>query len=118
MASALITNVHYVDPVLPEQLPLSIIEKADALPAKVAFLDGILAPETGARLARLLQITNSYYSNMIEGQFTELADMQRAQNTPRRERQQLQEPHPRTADRLPFPAHERRMRQRPGPMSG
>ena len=82
MASALITNVHYVDPVLPEQLPLSIIGKADALPAKVAFLDGILAPETGARLARLLQITNSYYSNMIEGQFTELADMQRAQNTP------------------------------------
>lgn len=91
MASALITNVHYVDPVLPEQLPLSIIEKADALPAKVAFLDGILAPETGARLARLLQITNSYYSNMIEGQYTELADMQRAQNAPRRERQQLQD---------------------------
>jgi Fic family protein len=91
MASALITNVDYVDPVLPEQLPHSIIEKADALPAKVAFLDGILAPETRARLSRLLQITNTYYSNMIEGQYTELADMQRAQNTPRRERQLLQD---------------------------
>ncbi|PAU61073.1 cell filamentation protein Fic [Pseudomonas indica] len=67
------------------------MEKADALPAKVAFLDGILAPETGARLARLLQITNTYYSNMIEGQYTELVDMQRAQNAPRRERRLLQD---------------------------
>ncbi|SDK30195.1 hypothetical protein [Pseudomonas indica] len=91
MAPALIKNIHYVDPVLPEQLPDSIIEKADALPAKVAFLDGILAPETGARLARLLQITNTYYSNMIEGQYTELVDMQRAQNAPRRERRLLQD---------------------------
>jgi Fic family protein len=91
MASALITNVHYVDPVLPEQLPQALIEKADALPAKVAFLDGLLAPETSACLATLLQITNTYYSNMIEGQYTELADMQRAQNVPRRERQLLQD---------------------------
>lgn len=91
MASALITNIHHMDPVLPERLPQSIIDKADTLPSKAAYLDGLLAPETAAQLAKLLQITNTFYSNMIEGQYTELAEMQHAQTVPRRERQVLQD---------------------------
>ena len=87
----LITSKTWLDPVLPEQLPSSIIEKADSLPAKVAFLAGRVAPETAARLGKLLLITNTYYSNLIEGQYTEPAAMQKAQNAPKRERQLLKD---------------------------
>lgn len=87
----LITSRSWLDPVLPESLPDSILEKADSLPAKAAFLAGRLAPETAARLARLLRITNTYYSNLIEGQYTEPAAMQQAQNAPKRERKLLKD---------------------------
>lgn len=87
----LITSKTWLDPVLPEQLPSSIIEKADSLPAKVAFLAGRVAPETAARLGKLLLITNTYYSNLIEGQYTEPAAIQKAQNAPKRERQLLKD---------------------------
>lgn len=86
---ALITTHRYLDPVLPENLPASIIAAADALPRKIEFLAGRLAPETSQRLAELLRLTNSYYSNLIEGQYTEIADLQRAQSAPKRERKQL-----------------------------
>ncbi|APU32934.1 cell filamentation protein Fic [Ectopseudomonas alcaliphila JAB1] len=59
------------------------------MPAKAAFLDGRLAPATRARLAALLEVTNTYYSNLIEGQYSAPADMQRAQAAPKRERKQL-----------------------------
>lgn len=85
----LITSRTYLDPVLPEHLPASIINAADELPRKIEFLAGRLAPETSTRLATLLQLTNSYYSNLIEGQYTEITDLQRAQNAPKRERKQL-----------------------------
>ena len=87
----LITSKSWLDPILPEDLPPSIIDSADALPAKVAFLAGRLAPETTDQLANLLRITNTYYSNLIEGQYTEPADMQRAQNSPKRERRLLKD---------------------------
>lgn len=85
----LITTPRYLDPVLPDSLPTSIVSAADELPRKIEFLAGRLAPETSERLAALLQLTNSYYSNLIEGQYTEIADLQRAQNAPKRERKQL-----------------------------
>lgn len=88
---ALITSKSWLDPVLPENLPQSIIDRADAFPSKVAFLAGRLAPETAARLGNLLLITNTYYSNLIEGQYTEPAAMQKAQSAPRKERQLLQD---------------------------
>jgi len=70
-------------------LPPSIIALADALPRKTQFLAGRLPPETAARLGRLLQITNTYYSNLIEGQYTEPADMQKAQAAPVKDRKRL-----------------------------
>ncbi len=87
----LITDKNWLNPILPETLPASILEKADRLPAKAAFLAGRLAPETAKRLSKLLRITNTYYSNMIEGQYTEPAAMQRAQNAPKRERKLLKD---------------------------
>jgi Fic family protein len=86
---SLITSKSWLDPVLPESLPPSIIDLADALPRKTQFLAGRLPPETAARLGRLLQITNTYYSNLIEGQYTEPADMQQAQAAPVKDRKRL-----------------------------
>jgi Fic family protein len=85
----LITAKSWLDPILPEALPPSIIVLADALPRKTQFLAGRLPPETAARLGRLLQITNTYYSNLIEGQYTEPADMQKAQAAPVKDRKRL-----------------------------
>lgn len=85
----LITSKSWLDPILPESLPQSIIDLADTLPRKTQFLAGRLAPETSVRLSRLLQITNTYYSNLIEGQYTEPADMQKAQSAPAKDRKQL-----------------------------
>ncbi|CAI8953321.1 Fic family protein [Pseudomonas sp. IT-196MI5] len=86
---SLITSKSWLDPVLPESLPPSIIDLADALPRKTRFLAGRLPPETAARLGRLLQITNTYYSNLIEGQYTEPADMQKAQTALVKDRKRL-----------------------------
>lgn len=85
----LITDRSFLDPVLPENLPASIINSADELPRKVEFLAGRLAPETSLRLAGVLRLTNSYYSNLIEGQYIKIADLQRAQSVPKRDRKQL-----------------------------
>ncbi|WP_448119169.1 Fic family protein [Pseudomonas serbica] len=86
---SLITSKSWLDPILPDALPPSIIALADALPRKTQFLAGRLPPETAARLRRLLQITNTYYSNLIEGQYTEPADMQKAQAAPVKDRKRL-----------------------------
>ncbi|WP_180203350.1 Fic family protein [Pseudomonas sp. SbOxS1] len=86
---SLITSKSWLDPILPDALPPSIIALADALPRKTQFLAGRLPPETAARLGRLLQITNTYYSNLIEGQYTEPADMQKAQTAPVKDRKRL-----------------------------
>ncbi|MFJ5300028.1 Fic family protein [Pseudomonas sp. NPDC088368] len=85
----LITNKAWVNPVLTDKLPQSMLDKAEKLPAKTAFLAGRLAPETAQRLGRLLRITNTYYSNLIEGQYTEPAAMQQALNAPKKDRKQL-----------------------------
>ncbi|MGN7741527.1 Fic family protein [Pseudomonas sp. 22526] len=87
----MITSKTYLDPVLAESLPDSIIQAADQLPRKTEFLAGRLADETSKQLASLLRITNTYYSNLIEGHRTEIADLQAARTTPKRERKVLKE---------------------------
>lgn len=87
----LITDKNWLNPILPESLPQSILDKAGALPTKTAFLAGRLAPQTAAKLSKLLRVTNTYYSNLIEGQYTEPAAMQRAQSAPKRERKLLKD---------------------------
>jgi Fic family protein len=85
----LIQSKTWLDPILPETLPPSILQLADALPRKTRFLSGRLAPQTASRLGVLLRITNTYYSNLIEGQYTEPADMQKAQAAPVKDRKLL-----------------------------
>lgn len=84
-----IDHKSWLDPVLPEKLPESILSKADMIPMKAGMLQGRLASGTAKRLSKLLRITSTYYSNLIEGQYTEPADMQRAQQTPKKGREQL-----------------------------
>jgi Fic family protein len=86
---AMITDCSYLDPVLPENLPASIINSADMLQRKIEFLAGCMAPETSARVTGLLRLTNSYYSNLIEGHYSTTVDLQHAQNAPWRDRKQL-----------------------------
>lgn len=85
----MITSKTYLDPVLPENLPDSIIQAANELPRKAEFLAGRLAQETSTQLASLLRLTNSYYSNLIEGHRTEIAQLQEARTAPKRARKQL-----------------------------
>src|SRR5437868_3333400 len=80
----LIDHKSWLDPILPEDLPPSIVTAADQLPHKTGYLAGRFAPETSVRIAKLLRVTNSFYSNLIEGQYTEPAEMQRAQRAPRK----------------------------------
>jgi len=76
---------------LPERLPNTIIDKADSLPAKVAFLTGRLAPVTATRLAELLLVTNSYCSNLIERQRSEPVALQEALKAAKRDRAHAQD---------------------------
>jgi Fic family protein len=80
----LIDHKSWLDPILPEDLPPSIVTAADQLPHKTGYLAGRFAPETSVRIAKLLRVTSSFYSNLIEGQYTEPAEMQRAQRAPRK----------------------------------
>ncbi|WP_085600210.1 MULTISPECIES: Fic family protein [unclassified Pseudomonas] len=82
----MITSKTYLDPVLPENLPDSIIQAADLLPRKAEFLAGRLADETSKQLVGLLHITNTYFSNLIEGHRTEIADLQAARTATSQER--------------------------------
>ncbi|MGE8097849.1 Fic family protein [Pseudomonas fluorescens] len=86
-----ITHKSWLDPILPEDLPASILTMADRLPYQAGFLAGRFAPETALRISRLLRVTNTYYSNLIEGHYTEPAEMQRAQNAPRKDRKLLRD---------------------------
>lgn len=87
----MISSKTFLDPVLPENLPDSIIQAADQLPRQAAFLAGRLADETSKQLAGLLRITNTYYSNLIEGHRTEIADLQAARMAPKWESKALKE---------------------------
>lgn len=79
----------WLDPLLPDSLPESILERASSIPTKAAFLAGLLAEETADQLTKLLSITNTYYSNLIEGQFTEPASIQHERSSSKRERKEL-----------------------------
>ncbi|QXH54129.1 Fic family protein [Pseudomonas fakonensis] len=63
---------------------------ADELPYLVGKLEGSIAPETAKRIGNLMRLTNSYYSNLIEGQFTEPATLApHAKVRPKKELQAL-----------------------------
>ena len=83
----IITTVGWLEPLLPEQLPQTLLDKSDTLLRETVRLNTLLPPVTALRLGRLLRITNSFYSNLIEGQYT--APLELAANAPRRDRKEL-----------------------------
>lgn len=69
--------------------PAEILKLAEAVPFQAGKLTGMIAPQTAARVGGLLRVTSSFYSNLIEGQFTEPVKL--APSAPKRSRKQLSE---------------------------
>ncbi len=86
----LATEHGWLEPLLPDPVPPKLLDKADALRRHTVRLDTLLPRTTANRLGRLLRITNSFYSNLMEGQYTEPLEL--AANAPRRDRKQLTKP--------------------------
>lgn len=68
---------HWLEPLLPGEgrYPRSLLDAAERLPYLAGRLSTLLPSETTARLGKLLRVTNTYYTNLIEGQHTEPADL-------------------------------------------
>lgn len=89
MSQQLIDSKIWLDPLLPDAFPPSILQVADRIPFSAGVLSGRLADPTAQRIAALLRVTNTYYSNLIEGQYTEPALMAKAQSAPKKDKKRL-----------------------------
>lgn len=88
MADQFVKGTHWLEPIVPSPAyPEDVLALADSLPFLTGQLTGLVAPETAKRLGRLMCLTNSYYSNLIEGQYTEPAEL--STRIQRREAKQL-----------------------------
>lgn len=83
MSNTLITQISWLEPLLPSSLPFTLLEKADQVLFESGKLSALLAPKTAQCLAKTLQLTNSYYSNLIEGQYTEPLQLSQTQSNKR-----------------------------------
>jgi Fic family protein len=90
MTSPFISGNHWLEPIWPSPgFPPSILRTAESLSFRAGRLTGLLPAQTAARIGDLMRITNSYYSNLIEGQFTEPATL--SARVPRRDPKALRE---------------------------
>ncbi|SEJ06742.1 Fic family protein [Azotobacter beijerinckii] len=85
----LVTGTHWLEPLLPSDFPSEILSMAEQLPYQAGKLAGMLPPETTTCVGGLLRVTSSFYSNLIEGQFTEPVSL--APRAPKRSRKELTE---------------------------
>ncbi len=67
-----------IEPALLDEAPVALTDALAELSAASATLGKALHPRTAANLADLVRITNTYYSNLIEGHRTRPGDIQRA----------------------------------------
>ena len=74
----MIENVQRIEPARLEEPSEAISDTVAELSAAAATLGPALAAGTAASLATLVRITNTYYSNLIEGQNTRPRDIERA----------------------------------------
>lgn len=86
---SLITTIGWLEPLLPERVPQHLLDKCDRLQRDSVRLSALLAPETAKCVGHLLRATNSFYSNLIEGHYTEPLAL--ASNAPKRDRKVLTE---------------------------
>jgi Fic family protein len=71
-------TMHRIEPTLLDEVPGQLNDVVAELAAASAKLGNALHPRTSASLADLVRITNSYYSNLIEGHNTRPRDIARA----------------------------------------
>lgn len=88
MPPQFVSGTHWLEPLMPS-FPSEILALAEQVPYQAGKLAGMLAPQTAVRIGGLLRVTSSFYSNLIEGQFTEPVTL--APSAPRRDRQELAE---------------------------
>ncbi len=80
----------WLEPLVPSTgYPAELLSIADELPYLAGKLAGQIAPATAKRLGHLMRVTNSYYSNLIEGQYSEPAEL--ASRSTRRAPKELRE---------------------------
>ncbi|WP_244636408.1 Fic family protein [Pseudomonas coleopterorum] len=83
MSSPFVSGNHWLEPIMPSpDFPPSLMHMAEQLPFQAGKLCGVLPTESARRIGGLMRITSSYYSNLIEGQYTEPASL--SANAPRR----------------------------------
>jgi len=83
MSSPFVSGNHWLEPITPSpDFPPSLMHMAEQLPFQAGKLCGVLPTESARRIGGLMRITSSYYSNLIEGQYTEPASL--SANAPRR----------------------------------
>ncbi|MDP2228397.1 MAG: Fic family protein [Moraxellaceae bacterium] len=83
----IVTTIGWLEPLLPGELLQALLDKCDRLQRETVRLHTLLAPHTRERVGALLRVTSSFYSNLIEGQYTEPLTL--AANAPKRSRKQL-----------------------------
>jgi Fic family protein len=71
-------TVARIEPTLLEDTPVVLADFSTAIATASATLGARLHPRTAANLADMVRITNTYYSNLIEGHNTRPRDIQRA----------------------------------------
>ena len=64
-------SIRWLEPLLFDPIPADMVEMADQMLTLKGRLEGLYPGETAERIGQLLQLTNSFYSNLIEGQYTE-----------------------------------------------
>lgn len=69
--------------------PAEILQLAEQVPFQAGKLSALVAPQMIVRVGGLLRVTSSFYSNLIEGQFTEPVTL--APSAPKRGRKELNE---------------------------
>lgn len=90
MTQKFVFGNHWLEPVWPSPgFPASILRTAETLSFRAGKLTGLLPENTAIRIGGLMRITNSYYSNLIEGQFIEPATL--STRVPRRDSKELRE---------------------------
>lgn len=77
MVGQLLKGNHWLEPIVPSYpgYPADVLELADSLLFLSGQLDRSVASETAKRLGNLMCLTNSYYSNLIEGYYTEPVEL-------------------------------------------
>lgn len=64
-------SIGWLEPLLIDPIPADLVAMADQMLTLKGRLEGLYPAETAERMGQLLQLTNSFYSNLIEGQYTE-----------------------------------------------